>query len=145
MSCHDVSCAQNCDTKNNHKTEREERQQNKRLSTHQSATNATQDLNRFSILCDSQKHTTCLDTHHKACLKHFHSSMDHNQRYERDEDLLFVCLPPLLRHLLHTITAMGIYGHHPRGLRMQQRIHVNITRPLISTQSPSPNKVLENR
>ena len=26
------------------------------------------------------------------------------------------------------------YGHHPRGSRMQQRIHINITRPLISTQ-----------
>ena len=88
MRCHDVSRAQNCDTKNSHKTEREERQLNKRLSAHQSATSATQDLNRFSILCDSQKHTTCLDTHH--------SSMDQNQRNERDEDLLFVCLSPLL-------------------------------------------------
>ena len=36
-------------------------------------------------------------------------------------------------------------GHHPRGSRMQQRIRVNITRPLISTHSPSPNRVLENR
>ena len=26
------------------------------------------------------------------------------------------------------------YGHHPRGSRMQQRIHADITRPLISTQ-----------
>ena len=96
MKCHDVSRAQNCDTKNNQKTERKKRQQNRRLSAHQCATSATQDLNRFSILCDSQKHTTCLDTHHKACLKQFHSSMDHNERYERDEDLLFVCLLPLL-------------------------------------------------
>ena len=96
MRCHDVSRAQNCDTKNSHKTEREERQLNRRLTAHQSATSATQDLNRFSILCDSQKHTTCLDTHHKACLKHFHPSMDHNQRYERDEDLMFVSLLPLL-------------------------------------------------
>ena len=44
---------------------------NKRLSAHQSATSAKQDFNRFSILCDSQKHTTCLDVHHSACLKHF--------------------------------------------------------------------------
>ena len=121
MRCHDVSRAQNFDTKNSHKTEREERQQNRRLSAHQSATTATQDLNRFSILCDSQKHTTCLDTHHKACLKHLHSSMDHNQRYERDEDLLFVCFLSLSlsyaqgnRHLLHTITAMGIWASPSR-------------------------------
>ena len=79
MRCHDVSRAQNCDTEKSHKTEREERQQNRRLSAHQSATSATQDLGRFSILCDSQKHTTCLDTHHKACLKHTPSSMDPNQ------------------------------------------------------------------
>ena len=49
MRCHDVSRAQNCDTEDSHKTEREERQQNRRLSAHQSATSATQDLNRFSF------------------------------------------------------------------------------------------------
>ena len=71
-------------------------QRNRRLSAHQSATSATQDLNKFSILCDSQKYTTCLDVHYSACLKHFNSSMDQSQRNERDEDLLFFCLPPLL-------------------------------------------------
>ena len=44
---------------------------NKRLSAHQSATSARQELDKFTILCDSQKHTTCLDIHYNACLKHF--------------------------------------------------------------------------
>ena len=114
MRCHDVSRAQNCDTKNSHKIEREERQQNKRLSAHQSATSTTLDLNRVSILCDSQKHITCLDTHHKTYLKHFHSSMDHNQRYERDEDFVRLPAPSLMPKVtvifLHTITAMGIWA-----------------------------------
>ena len=48
-------------------------------------TSATQDLNKVYIVCDSQKYTTCLDVHYSAY-----------QRNERDEDLLFVCLPPLL-------------------------------------------------
>ena len=78
MRCHDVSRAQNCNTENRDKAEREERQQNRRLSAHQSATRTTHDLNRFSILCDSQKHTACLDTHHKACLKYSKFSTDQN-------------------------------------------------------------------
>ena len=71
---------------------------------HQSA---TQDLNKVSILCDSQKYTACLDVHCSAY-----------QRNERDEDLLFVCLPLSYaqgnRHLLHTITAMGIWASPSR-------------------------------
>ena len=119
------------------RTEREGRQQNRRLSAHQSATSATQDLNRFSFLCDSENYTTCLDIHCNACLKHFNSSMDQNQRNEMDEDLLFVCLPPLLcpssaSSATHTITAMEIWAS-PQGSRVQQRTHVNITRSLIST------------
>ena len=69
---------------------------------------------KLTILCDSQKHITCLNIHCKACLKHFNSSIDQNQRNERDEDLLFVCLLLLSyaqahRHLPHTITAMGMW------------------------------------
>ena len=48
---------------------------------------------KLTIQCDSQKHITI---HCNACLKHFNSSVDRNQRYERDENLLFVCLLPLL-------------------------------------------------
>ena len=81
---------------------------------------------KLTILCDSQKHITCLDIHCNACLKHLNSSTDQNQRNERDEDILFVCLPlsyaQAHHHLPHTITGM------------QQRTHINITRPLISTQ-----------
>ena len=33
---------------------------------------------RLTILCDSQKHTTCLDMHYSACLKHYNSSTDRN-------------------------------------------------------------------
>ena len=51
---------------------------------------------KLTIQCDSQKHITYLDIHCNACLKHFNSSIDQNQRKERDEDSLFVCLPPLL-------------------------------------------------
>ena len=40
---------------------------------------------------------TCLDTHCNACLKHYNSSIDQNQRNERDEDLLFVCLEETTR------------------------------------------------
>ena len=83
MRCHDASRAQNCNTENSHRTEREERQQNKRLSAHQSATSATQHLNRFSILCDAQKHTDCLDTHHKACLKYCNFSTDQNTLWKQ--------------------------------------------------------------
>ena len=34
---------------------------------------------RLTILCDSQKHTTCLDIHYNACSKHCNSSTD--QKY----------------------------------------------------------------
>ena len=105
---------------------------------------ARQRQNRFSILCDSLKYTTCLDVHYKACLKHFDSLMDQNQRNERDGDLLFVCLPLSLMRKLTVICCTRSqpwgYGQHPRGSRMQQRTHENITGPLISTHFPSPNK-----
>ena len=52
MRHHEASRAHKKDynTESSDKTEREGRQQNKRLSAHQSATTATQDLNRFSFL-----------------------------------------------------------------------------------------------
>ena len=101
----------------------------------------------LTILCDSQKHITCLDIHCNACLKHFNSSIDQNQRRERDEDLLFVAptLMPKLTVICHTRPQPWGYGHHPRGSRMQQRTHINITRPLISTQHGSPRHILEGR
>ena len=42
---------------------------------------------------------------------------------------------PKLAVICHTRSQPWGYGHHPRGSRMQQRIHINITRPLISTHS----------
>ena len=64
MRRHEVSRTRDNNTEDSHKAERERRQQNRRLSAHQSATSATQDLNRFSILCAPQKYTTCLDAAH---------------------------------------------------------------------------------
>ena len=93
-----------------------------------------QDLGRFTILCDSQKHITNLDIHCNACLKYFNSSTDQNQRNERDEDSLFVSLMPKVTVICCTRSQPWGYGHHPLGSRMQQRIHISITRPLISTQ-----------
>ena len=123
------------------KTEREGRQQNRRLSAHQSATSATQDLNRFSFLCDSDKYTTCLDIYCKVCLKHFNSSIDQNQRNGEGRGLtvrlLAPSLMPKLTVICHTRSQPWGYGHHPLGSRMQPRTHVNITRSLISTQDPS--------
>ena len=40
---------------------------------------------------------------------------------------------PNLTVIHHTRSQPWGYGHHPRGSRMQQRIHIDITRPLIST------------
>ena len=121
-------------TLRSHNTEKEERQQNKRLSAHQSATRATQDLNSKNILPVS-------DTHHKACLKHFHSSMDQNQICERDEVLLFLSL--LLsfvqsnRHLLHTITAMRIWASPSRlTYEAENSLHIHAL-PLAVAISPS--------
>ena len=72
---------------------------------------------KLTIQCHSQKHITYLDIHCNACLKHFNSPLDQYQD-ERDEDSLFVCLPPLLcpahRHLPHTITAMVIWASPSR-------------------------------
>ena len=69
MRRHEVSRTRDYNTEDSHKAEKKRRQQNRRLSVHQSATSATQDLNRFSILCDCQKHTTCLNIHYNACQK----------------------------------------------------------------------------
>ena len=69
---------------------------------------ARQRPNKFTILCDSQKHITCLDVHCNACWKHFNSSTDQNQKTERDEDLLFVCL------LLPLMPAMEICAFSSR-------------------------------
>ena len=101
---------------------------NKRLSAHRSATSAGTN----SPFCVILKNISPkLDIHCNACLKHFNSSIDQNQTNERDEDLLFVCsLMPKLAVICHTRSQPWGYGHHPRGSRMQQRIHVNITRHL---------------
>ena len=97
---------------------------------------------KLTILCDSQKHITCLNIHCKACLKHFNSSIDQNQRNERDEDLLFVCLlsslMPKLTVICHTRSQPWGCGNHPRCSSMQQRTRINITRPFISTQKKCP-------
>ena len=42
-------------------------------------------------------------------------------------------LMPKVTVICYTRSQPWGYGHHPRGSRMQQRIRVNITRPLIST------------
>ena len=77
----------------------------------------------------------------------FNSSIDRN--IEKDEDLLFVCLPPSLMPNLTVIRHIRSqpwgYGHHPRGSRTQQRIHVDITRPLISTQNRIRNEKREKK
>ena len=70
MRRHEVSRTRDNNTEDSHKAGRERRQQNRRLSAHQSATSTTEDLNRFSILCAPQKYTTCPDVHCSACLKH---------------------------------------------------------------------------
>ena len=41
---------------------------------------------------------------------------------------------PKVTVICYTRSQPWGYGHHPRGSRMEQRIRVNITRPLISTQ-----------
>ena len=56
-------------TNNARATRRSATALNKRLSAHQSATSGRQELDRFTSLCDSQKHTTCPDVHYSACLK----------------------------------------------------------------------------
>ena len=88
MRCRKTSRTRNYNTESDHKTRhhsvsRKGKEDNnahptrtsataldRRLSALQSATSATQELDRFSILCDSQKHTTCLDVYFSACLKH---------------------------------------------------------------------------
>ena len=119
-----------------HNVSRKRKEGNRRLSAQQSATSARQELDTFSILRDSQNYTTILE-------KHFNS-----QKWEGRG--LTVRLPapslmPKLTVICYTRSQPWGYGHHPRGSRMQQRTHVNITRFLISTHSPSPNRFLENR
>ena len=99
---------------------KEERQQNRRLSAHQSATSATQDLNRFSILCDSQKHTTSLDTHHKAT--------DQNtlcrQQGDRDSNITFMLgypRRPCSKHRQGPPLRSDCYGLPPRQSSSETR------------------------
>ena len=88
------------------------KQRNKRLSAHQSATSATQDL-RFS-----QKYTTFLDVHCAACLKHLIPrwtkirEMRGTGTYCSSACLLSYAQAN--RHLLHTITAMVIWASPSR-------------------------------
>ena len=88
---------------------------NKRLSAHRSATSAGTN-SPFCVILKNM--SPKLDIHCNACLQHFNSSIDQNQRNERDEDLLFVCLHPSYaqarRHLPHTITPTEIWASHPR-------------------------------
>ena len=90
------------------KLKREERQLNMRLSAHQSATSATQDLNRFSILCDSQKHITYLDTH--SFLDGFLTIRDMRGTRTYCSSACSLSYAQGNRHLLHTITAMEIWA-----------------------------------
>ena len=43
---------------------------------------------------------------------------------------------PKLTVICHTRSQPWGYGHHTRGSRRQQRIHINVTRPVISTHPP---------
>ena len=102
MRRHEVSCEHETRTLRVVTKQKGKRiQRNKRLSAHMSATSATLDLNKFSILCDSQKCTTCLDVQYSA--------------YQRTEMTKTYCSSACLlsyaqayRHLLHTITDMVI-------------------------------------
>ena len=80
----------------------------RRLSAQQSATSARQELDTFSILRDSHKYTTCLDVHHSACFKTLcFREMRGTMTYCSSACPLSYA--QVNRHLLHTITAMGIW------------------------------------
>ena len=87
MRCHEASRTRNYNTESDHKTGHHSvsgkgKDDNSARPTHTSATalnrrlsapRARHALHRSwtdSSLCDSQKHTTCLDVHFSACLKH---------------------------------------------------------------------------
>ena len=90
-------------------------------STGDSATALDKTQSRFSILCDAQKYTTCLDVHYSACLKHCNSLLYQNQRNGRDEDLLFVCLPPLLCPSLPS-SATHDHRHGDMGITLEAHV-----------------------
>ena len=117
MRCHEVS-AQNCDIKNSLKTEREERQLNRRLSAHQSATSATQDLNRFSFLCDSQKilPVSTLITKHawNTFIPRWITIRDMRGTRTYCSSACSLSNAQGNRQLLHTITTMGIWASPSR-------------------------------
>ena len=115
-----VRCHDNAESDKERKTTvRVQRaRENKRLSAHRSATSVGIKL---TILCDSQKHITCLDSHCNACLKHFNSSIDQNQRNVRDEDLLFVCLPPLFCPS-RTSSATHDHSHGDMGITLEAHV-----------------------
>ena len=121
---HEVSRTRDNNNEDSHKAERERKQHNRRLSAHQSATSATQDLNRFSILCDPQKCTTCLDVHHSACLKH--SNFFNRSKPTKGQGFKQFRFQhgPFTKHFGSAITGIVLS---------------------ISTYPPSPNRVLENR
>ena len=63
-----------------------------------------------------KKKTTCIDIYCNACLKHFNSSIDQNQRNERTycSSARSLSYAQAHRHLPHTITAMGIWASPSR-------------------------------
>ena len=86
---------------------------NRRLSAQQSATSARQELGTFSILRDSRKYATCLDVHYSACSKTLQlREMRGTRTYCSSACPLSYAQPD--RHLLHTITAMGIWASPSR-------------------------------
>ena len=136
-------------TQNSHKTEREERQQNRRLSAHQSATSGTQDLHRFSILCDSQKHTY-LSRHSSQSMLDTLSFLDGSKIIDMRGTRTYCSSACSLsyaqgnRHLLHTITAMAIWAS-PSRLTYAAENSRKHHQTLDIHALPSPNRVLENR
>ena len=79
---------------------------NRRLSAQQSATSARQELDTFSILRDSQNYTTILE-------KHFNSQKMRGAK-TYCSSACSLSLAQANRHLLHTITAMGIWASPSR-------------------------------
>ena len=103
---------------------------NRRLSAHRSATSVGTNSPFCVILKNISPVSTVTATH---CLKHFNSSIDQNQRNERDEDLLFVCLPPLLCPS-RTSSATHDHSHGDMGITLEAHV---CSRELTQT-SPDP-------